>query len=47
MLECDYRGKWANLALYAPELVAIDVVLAEALVVAALTEKPEKPEESS
>jgi hypothetical protein len=42
MLECDYRGKWANLALYAPELVAIDVVLAEALVVAALTEKPEE-----
>jgi hypothetical protein len=47
MLECDYRGKWGNLALYAPELVAIDVVLAEALVVAAQTDKPEKPEESS
>ena len=35
MLEREYRGKWANLALYAPELVAIDLVLAEALVVAA------------
>jgi len=32
-LERDYRGKWGNLALYAPELVAIDLVLAEALVV--------------
>jgi hypothetical protein len=40
MLEGEYRGKWANLALYAPELVAIDVVLAEALVVAETTEKP-------
>ena len=39
MLEREYRGKWANLALYAPELVAIDLVVAEALVVA-LTEKP-------
>ena len=46
MLEREYRGKWANLALYAPELVAIDLVVAEALVVA-LTEKPKKPEESS
>ena len=35
MLERDYRGKWANLALYAPDLVAIDLVLAEALVAAA------------
>ena len=42
MLEREYRGKWANLALYAPDLVAVDVVLAEALVVAALTEKPEE-----
>ena len=33
VLERDYRGKWANLALYAPDLVAIDIVLAEALVV--------------
>jgi hypothetical protein len=32
MLERDYRDKWANLARYAPELVAIDLVLAEALV---------------
>ena len=47
MLEREYRRKWANLALCAPELVAVDLVLAEALVVAALTEKPEKPEESS
>ena len=44
MLEREYRGKWANLALQAPELVAIDLVLAEALVVAALTEKQERPE---
>ena len=33
MLEREYRGKWGNLALDAPELVAIDLVLAEALVV--------------
>jgi hypothetical protein len=46
-LEREYRGKWANLALYAPELVAIDILLAEALVVVALTGKLEKPEESS
>jgi hypothetical protein len=43
MLEREYRGKWANLALYAPELVAIDLVLAEALVTAAYGQ----PEESS
>jgi hypothetical protein len=42
-LEREYRGKWANLALYAPELVAIDVVLAEALVAAALTNRPGEP----
>lgn len=35
-LERAYRGKWANLALYAPDLVAIDLVLAETLIVAAL-----------
>jgi hypothetical protein len=38
LLEEGYRGKWANLALHAPELVAIDLVLAEALVAAALTD---------
>ena len=32
MLEREYRGKWSNLALHAPELVASDLVLAEALV---------------
>lgn len=32
VLEREYRSKWANLALCAPELVAIDLVLAEALV---------------
>ena len=42
MLEREYRGKWANLALYAPELVAIDLVLAEALVTAA-DRQPEEP----
>jgi hypothetical protein len=42
MLEREYRGKWANLALYAPELVAIDLVLAEALVTAA-NRQPEEP----
>ena len=34
-LEIDYRGKWSNLALDAPDLVAIDLVLAEALIVGA------------
>jgi hypothetical protein len=43
VLERDYRGKWANLALYAPDLVAIDIVLAEALVTGALPERPEVP----
>ena len=42
MLEREYRGEWANLALCAPELVAIDLVLAEALVTAAY-EQPEEP----
>jgi hypothetical protein len=42
MLEREYRGEWANLALYAPELVAIDLVLAEALVTAA-NRQPEEP----
>ena len=41
MLEREYRGKWSNLALYAPELVAIDLVLAEALV-ASLADHPEE-----
>ena len=53
MLEREYRSKWANLALRAPDLVAIDLVLAEALVTAALadqtaptgkTDMPEEPE---
>jgi hypothetical protein len=43
LLEREYRGKWANLALYAPDLVAIDIVLAEALVTGALPERPEVP----
>jgi hypothetical protein len=47
VLERDYRGKWANLALYAPELVAIDIVLAEALVAGALPGKPGIPGGSS
>jgi len=42
MLERDYRDRWANLARYAPELVAIDLVLAEALVTAA-DRQPENP----
>jgi hypothetical protein len=41
MLEREYRGKWSNLALHAPELVAIDLVLAEALV-ASLADHPEE-----
>lgn len=40
-LEREYRGKWGNLALDAPELVAIDLVLAEALV-ASLADHPEE-----
>jgi len=47
VLERDYRGKWANLALHAPEFVAIDIVLAEALIAGALSEKPGTPGESS
>lgn len=42
LVEEEYRGKWANLALHAPDLVAIDLVLAEALVVAAELNKPEE-----
>lgn len=38
VLEREYRGKWANIALHAPELVAIDLVLADALVASAITE---------
>jgi hypothetical protein len=34
-LEREYRGEWANLARCAPEFVAIDLVLAEALVTTA------------
>jgi hypothetical protein len=41
MLVREYRGKWGNLALDAPELVAIDLVLAEALV-ASLADHPEE-----
>ncbi len=48
-LERDYRDTWAGLALHAPDLVAIDIVLAEALVAAAWrrSEQPAMPEESS
>jgi hypothetical protein len=47
LLEREYRGTWANLALYAPDLVAIDIVLAEALVAGARPERLEGPGESS
>lgn len=40
-LEREYRGKWASLALHAPDLVTIDLVRAEAMVVGAFNEKPE------
>lgn len=40
-LEIEYRGTWSNLALDAPDLVAIDLVLAEALVIGTLTDNPE------
>ncbi len=48
-LERDYRDTWASLALHAPDLVAIDIVLAEALVAAAWrkSELPAMPEEFS
>jgi hypothetical protein len=48
-VERDYRDKWASLALRAPDLVAIDIVLAEALVAAAWrkSELPAMPEEFS
>lgn len=42
--ERSYRGKWASLALEAPDLVAIDLVLAEALVSAAFTDQQDTPE---
>jgi hypothetical protein len=42
VLERKYRGKWANLALHAPDLVTIDLVRAEALIVGALDGKPEE-----
>lgn len=41
-LEIEYRGKWSDLALGAPDVVAIDLVLAEALVVGALSKNPEE-----
>jgi hypothetical protein len=49
MLENEYRSKWANIAVHAPDLVAIDLVLAEALVAATgfagnLVDIPEDPE---
>ena len=44
-LEREYRGKWANLALHAPELVAVDLVLAEALVGGALAASSPKLDE--
>jgi hypothetical protein len=40
-LEIEYRGKWSNLALDASDLVAIDLILAEALVIGSLTDNPE------
>jgi hypothetical protein len=40
LLEREYGGKWGNLTLDAPELVAIDLVLAETLV-ASLADHPE------
>jgi len=40
-LEREFRGKWANLALHAPDLAAIDLVRAEALLVGVLNEKAE------
>jgi hypothetical protein len=42
VLEHEYRGKWANLTLHAPDLVAIDLLRAEALIVGVLNEKPEE-----
>jgi hypothetical protein len=48
-LERDYRGTWTDLARHAPDLVAIDIVLAEALAAAAWrkSELPPMPGESS
>lgn len=40
VLEAEYRSKWANLAFDAPELVAIDLVRAEAMLVGMLNKKP-------
>lgn len=40
-----YRERWSGLALYAPDLVAIDLVLAEALVSAAFADKQATPED--
>jgi hypothetical protein len=41
-IEQEYRGKWRNLALCAPDLVGIDLVRAEATLVGALNEKPQE-----
>ena len=48
-LEREHRGTWADLARHAPDLVATDIVLAEALVAAAWrkSEQPAMPGESS
>jgi hypothetical protein len=42
VIEQEYRGKWGNLALCAPDLVGIDLVRAEASLVGALNEKPQE-----
>jgi hypothetical protein len=39
-LEREWRERWSDLALHAPDLVAIDLVLAEALIVGTLAEEP-------
>ena len=48
MLENEYRSKWANIAVHAPDLIAIDLILAEALVAATVfadnLDIPEDPE---
>lgn len=42
VLEQEYRGKWSNLAFDAPELVAIDLVRAEAMLVGILNKRLEE-----
>lgn len=44
VLERDYRSKWLILARHTPELAAIDLVLAEALVAAASAKNPQPQE---